>query len=57
VLLVKEGRVVEAAVQVGAPVGTNVPVRGSLAQTDDVIVAPPADLRDGMTVTIQRRQS
>jgi RND family efflux transporter MFP subunit len=57
VLLVKEGRVVEVAVQAGAPVGTNVPVIGSLTQTDDVIVAPPSDLREGTTVTIQRLQS
>jgi RND family efflux transporter MFP subunit len=57
VLLVKEGRVVEVAVQAGAPVGTNVPVRGSLAQTDDVIVTPPGDLREGTMVTIQRLQS
>lgn len=57
VLLVREGRVVEVVVQTGAPVGANVPVRGSLAQTDDVIVAPPSDLREGTTVTIQRLQS
>lgn len=57
VLLVRAGRVVETVVQAGAPVGANVPVRGSLAQTDDVIVAPPADLRDGTAVTIQRLQS
>jgi hypothetical protein len=57
VLLVREGRVVEVVVQTGAPVGANVPVRGSLAQTDDVIVTPPSDLREGTTVTIQRLQS
>ncbi|MEQ1845385.1 MAG: efflux RND transporter periplasmic adaptor subunit [Nitrospira sp.] len=57
VLLAREGRVVEVVVQTGAPVGVNVPVRGSLAQTDDVIVTPPSDLRDGTTVTIQRLQS
>lgn len=57
VLLVREGRVVEVVVQTGAPVGANVPVRGSLAQPDDVIVAPPSDLREGTTVTIQRLQS
>lgn len=56
VLLVREGRVVETVVQASAPVGANIPVRGSLEQTDDVIVAPPADLRDGKTVTVQRLQ-
>lgn len=56
VLLVREGRVVETVVQVGAPAGSNVPVHGSLAQSDEVVVAPPADLRDGTVVTIQRRQ-
>jgi RND family efflux transporter, MFP subunit len=54
VLLVKEGRVVEVAVQAGAPMGTNVPVRGALAQTDDVIVNPSAELQDGTAVVIQR---
>lgn len=54
VLLVKEGRVVETAVQAGAPMGTNVPVRGALAQTDDVIVNPSAELQDGTAVVIQR---
>lgn len=57
VLLVRAGRVVETVVQAGASVGANVPVRGSLEQTDDVIVAPPADLRDGVTVTVQRLES
>lgn len=55
-LLVREGRVVETVVHVGAPAGANVPVRGSLTQSDEVIVAPPVELRDGMAVTIQQRQ-
>ncbi len=55
VLLAREGRVVETVVQVGAPAGANVLVRGALVSTDEVIVSPPADFRDGMTVTVQRR--
>lgn len=54
--LVREGRVVEVGVQTGSPVGANVAVRGSLAQTDEVIVTPPEDLHDGKTVTVQRLQ-
>ncbi|MCX5727429.1 MAG: efflux RND transporter periplasmic adaptor subunit [Nitrospirae bacterium] len=57
VLLVKEGMVVETVVQVGAPVGTITPVRGSFSQTDEVIMAPPADLRSGASVTVHRRTS
>lgn len=57
VLLVRDGRVVETAVQAGAPVAATTPVRGSLFPTDEVIVAPAADLRSGAAVTVQRRAS
>ena len=57
VLLVKDGVIVETVVQVGAPVGTITPVRGSIAQTDEVVIAPPAELRSGASVTVHRRTS
>lgn len=57
VLLVRGGRVVETVVQVDMSMGANTPVHGSLAQTDDVIVTPSSDLRDGTVVKIQRRTS
>ena len=57
VLLVRDGRVVETAVQAGAPVAATTPVRGSLFQSDEVIVAPASDLRSGAAVTVQRRAS
>lgn len=57
VLLVRDGRVVETTVQAGAPVAATTPVRGSLSQSDEVIVAPAADLRSGAAVTVQRRAS
>lgn len=55
VLLVKEGVVVETAVQAGAPVGTLTPVRGSFSQTDEVVTAPSDSLRSGASVTVHRR--
>ncbi|MEQ1795463.1 MAG: efflux RND transporter periplasmic adaptor subunit [Nitrospira sp.] len=57
VLLVRDGRVVETAVQAGASVAATTPVRGVLSQSDEVIVAPTADLRSGAAVTVQRRAS
>lgn len=57
VFLVRDGVVQETRVEVGADNGPLKAVRGSLSQTDEVVVTPPPDLRSGVTVTPVRRVS
>lgn len=57
VFLVRDGVVQETSVEVGADNGPLKAVRGSLSQTDEVVVTPPPDLRSGVTVTPVRRVS
>lgn len=57
VFLVRNGVAQETSVEVGADNGPLKTVRGSLSQTDEVIITPPTDLRSGDVVTPVRRTS
>lgn len=57
VFLVRDGVAQELSVEVGADNGSLKAVRGSLSQTDEVVVTPPPDLHSGDTVTPVRRTS
>ncbi|MDC8446955.1 MAG: efflux RND transporter periplasmic adaptor subunit [Nitrospira sp.] len=57
VFLVRNGVVQEMSVEVGSDNGPLKAVRGSLSQTDEVVITPPNDLRSGDAVTPVRRAS
>jgi RND family efflux transporter MFP subunit len=57
VFLVRHGVVLETSVDVGPDNGRLKAVRGPLSETDEIVVAPPADLRSGDAVTSARRVS
>lgn len=57
VFLVRNGVALETSVEVGSDNGPLKAVRGPFSQGDEVIVAPPAELRAGAAVTPLRRVS
>lgn len=55
VFVVKDAVVTERVVEAVSTSGPIQAVHGLLTQADEVVVAPPADLRAGAPVTIRRR--
>lgn len=54
VWIVRDGRLVRQAVQTGVRVATKIEILDGLDLSDDIVEAPPSDLREGERVEMQR---